>query len=182
MCFARRPSAPTPVRQHPPPREPHERQVHVLAPRRPPQGRSPARPPNLGENDSRPSQNPCAPGEGPTVSEDYKKKIGGLRPAKESWPGWRPVRRPLSRTSPSVRSSRHRTTHAPTATTANRSAASFAFLKGLHEALVLGIATTAHRSDGTMFGQSSRFQPVAQLDHRRRIPLAAGRARYLASV
>ena len=30
-------------------------------------------------------------------------------------------------------------------------------------------------------GQSSRFQPVAQLDHRRRVPLAAGRARYLAS-
>jgi hypothetical protein len=33
-----------------------------------------------------------------------------------------------------------------------------------------------------MFGQSSRFQPVAQLDDRRRVPLAAGRARYLASV
>jgi hypothetical protein len=31
-------------------------------------------------------------------------------------------------------------------------------------------------------GQSSRFQPIAQLDHRRRVPLAAGRARYLASV
>jgi hypothetical protein len=38
------------------------------------------------------------------------------------------------------------------------------------------------RADETMFDQSSRFQPVAQLDDRRRVPLAAGRARYLASV
>ena len=42
----------------------------------------------------------------------------------------------------------------------------------------VGIAT-AHV---TLLGQSSGFQPVAQLDHRRRVPLAAGRARYLASV
>ena len=106
-------------------------------------------------------------------------------------PGWSRRKRvptprspgpPHEPTSPSVRSSRHRTTHAPTATTATRSAASFAFLKGLHAALVLGIATTAHRADETMFGQSSRFQPAAQLDHRRRVPLAARRARYLASV
>ena len=55
----------------------------------------------------------------------------------------------------------------------------------LYEALclgiVVGIAMSAHRADETMFGQSSCFQPVAQLDHRRRVPLAAGRARYLAS-
>ena len=42
------------------------------------------------------------------------------------------------------------------------------------------LAPRRHRR--TMLGQSSPFQPVAQLDHSRRVPLAAGRARYLASV
>jgi hypothetical protein len=62
---------------------------------------------------------------------------------------------------------------------------SIAPMRGLYEALdldiVRGIATRP-RADETMFDQSSRFQPVAQLDHRRRVPLAAGRACYLASV
>ena len=38
------------------------------------------------------------------------------------------------------------------------------------------------RPQVALLGQSSRFQPVAQLDNRRRVPLATGRARYLASV
>jgi hypothetical protein len=42
--------------------------------------------------------------------------------------------------------------------------------------------TCLYRADETMFGQSSRFQSAAQLDYRRRVPLAAGRACYLASV
>ena len=54
--------------------------------------------------------------------------------------------------------------------------------KGSYQEVPGGLVT---RSNGHRLPSSaspSRFQPVAQLDNRRRVPLATGRARYLASV
>jgi hypothetical protein len=97
-----------------------------------------------------------------------------------------PPMRACARTQPSAAAGPRCRRDSSACSTAARAAwsPSIAPMRGLYEALgldiVRGIARRP-RADETS-GLSSRFQPAAQLDHRRRVPLAAGRARYLASV